>query len=303
MPFIPLIAPRVTMFFVDGITGWSESHYDCTAQTLTAAIQNAATILVPARCQLLATGPWLQYVRASYDNVYRDSQVAYLEPPGMLNGRVTNNPAWFQNPANIDFVTALLRGVGGDLYRKQIYVSGVPVPDETDVLQPVNDPNYLNAFINYERILTGALGTVTPVYGFPIWQRDQITFPLHPITAVLNVAPWTVTCPGHGLIPGAPPPAGTRVWIFGARYLPMLPKQKINGPWLVQNVIDANNLQLLNFAILPGTTVANASLQVQMKNIITYKSLILENFTHRKRGRPFDSPRGRSRTRVRNVAY
>jgi hypothetical protein len=303
VPFIPLIAPRVTMFFVDGISGWSESHYDCSAANLSQALLNAMAILVPARTNLLSSGPWLQYVRTSYDNVYRDSQVSYVAPPGMLLNKVTNNPAWFQNLTNLDFVTMLLRGVGGDLYRKSIYVSGVPVPQESDVTPPVLDANIVAAFINYERVLTGSQGAITPVYGFPIWQRDQITFPLHPITAFANIAPWTITCPGHGLPIGGPPPAGTRVWIFNAKYLPVLPKQKINGPWLVSSVIDANTLTLLNFSIQPGTVVQNASLQVQMKNIITYKSLILENFTHRKRGRPFDSPRGRSRTRVRNVAY
>ena len=119
---------RITMFFDDGITGWSESHYDTVSTSLTNAVTFANQNLVPFRNQLLANGPWLKYIRASYDNVFRDSQVIFTPAPGTTHGGCTyqNNPNWATQQAATEWTCVLLRGVGGDLYRSLFYISGIP---------------------------------------------------------------------------------------------------------------------------------------------------------------------------------
>jgi hypothetical protein len=288
---------RVTMFFSDNITGWSESHMDMVNQDLTTAITAATGLLAPARVNLMATGPWLQYIRASYDDTFRDAQVVYLPPPppdGSAQNRYLNNPLYKGTFSGEPFVTALCRGVGGDLYRKQIYVSGLPYIDEFDIGSPLADPIFVNAFGVYRQALIGK-------YGFPIWKKDIQSYPLKPITAVNPGPPVTVVVPNHG-VPNPPPP-GSRGFISKARYYSPN-KIKFNGPWGISQVVDANTLILANFPP-PGVTFqwVGGYFQYQTKDVIAYTDVIVERFTHRKRGRPFDSPRGRSRTRSRSLAF
>jgi hypothetical protein len=288
---------RITMFFSDNITGWSESHMDMVNQDLTTAVTAATGLLAPARQGLMATGPWLQYIRASYDDTFRDAQVVYLPPPPpdpRGANRYLNNPLYKGVYSGEPFVTALCRGVGGDLYRKQIYVSGLPYTDEFDIGSPLGDAVFLQAFNVYRQTLIGK-------YGFPIWKKDVQTYPLKPITAISPAPPYNVTIPNHGV--PSPVPVGTRGFISKAHYYSPT-RIKFNGPWGIAAVVDANTLTLANFPP-PGTTFqwTGGFFQQQTKDVIPYTDVIVERFTHRKRGRPFDSPRGRSRTRARSLAF
>lgn len=121
MPIITTPCIRVTMFFKDGETGWSESHYDTQRRTLVGAIATATSVLAVARQLLLANGPWLQYIRASFDFVFRDAQVVYLPAPAIgpqpfINqiasgfGQYINNPAWSRLSAAVDWTCACCGG-------------------------------------------------------------------------------------------------------------------------------------------------------------------------------------------------
>jgi hypothetical protein len=275
------------MFFTDGETGWSESHYDLQASTLIGAITTATTVLVPARIQLLAAGPWLKYIRASFDDTFRDSQVFFAPPNGFnAAGQNANNITWKNTPANAAWTVALLRGQSGDLYRKNVYISGIPYSDVTDVSAPFQDATLTAAFQAYSAVLLNT-------YGFPVWQRDIATFPLRPITAIqpgLNV--FTITVPLHG-VPN-PPPAGSRAFLSKVKYFNPN-KLKLNGPYGIISVVDANTLILTGPPPPVGFAFVSGFFQWQSKTVVPYTQFFLERFTHRKRGRPFDSPRGRSR--------
>lgn len=285
---------RITMFFTDGTYGWSESHYDITAQDLTTAVNRANTVLVPARTALLAAGPWLKYLRASFDDTFRDAQVIFTpQPPLNAANRYINAPYWTTLDSGYVWNVALLRGVGGDLYRKQIYVSGIPYPDLDDTATPQGDSKLLAGFQFYSNALV--LGN----YGFPVWARDVQTYPLRQITAMVSTINGTqITVPNHGFL-NQP---GYRIYLSKIKYL-YTSKLKINGPYLVGQIVDANNVILagLNVPVANFTFIAGYA-QQQKKDIAAYQSVLLERFTHRKRGRPFDSPRGRSRRTTSSVA-
>jgi hypothetical protein len=287
---------RVTMFFSDGISGWSESHMDMVNTDLTTAITAATGLLAPVRMNLMATGPWLQYIRASFDDTFRDAQVVFMPPPPLdvTNQRFLNNPLYKGTNSGEPWTVALCRGVGGDLYRKQIYVSGLPYIDEDDIKNPLADPTFVAAFGAYRVALIGK-------YGFPIWKRDIQTYPQRLITAINPGPPITLTVPNHG-VPNPPPP-GSRGFISKARYYS--PNRiKFNGPWGISQVVDANTLILANFPP-PGAQFQWVSgfFQFQQKDVQAYTDVIVERFTHRKRGRPFDSPRGRSRRRATSLTF
>lgn len=288
---------RLTMFFDDGISGWSESHLDVNSATLQQAVQKALGTLVIARIQLMANGPWLKYLRASFDDTFRDSQVFYLPVPDRSNtGTVINNPLWKNTESGEPWTVALLRGVGGDLYRKQIYVSGVPYTDTPDTGDPFADPILVAAYNNYRN-------TLVTSYGFPIWRKDIQTYPLRPITAIVpGVLPgtWNLTVPNHGV--ASPVPPGTRGFLMKMRYL-FSSRLKLNGPYGIASVIDPNTIQLGNFPWQPGAVFTGGLFQQQTKDVQPYTEILLERFTHRKRGRPFDSPRGRSRRGTISRAY
>ena len=285
---------RITLFFTDEETGWSESHYDLQAVSLTEGVERARDNLVPARRGLLAAGPYLQYIRASYDDTFRDSQVTFLPvPPLGAGGQYINNSTWKSTPAAVEWTAALLRGVGGDLYRKQIYISGLPYSDPTDVNPPQTDPAVVAAFQNYRRVL------INYNYGFPVWQRDAATYPIKTVGAIapapLPRGGFDFTIPNHAF-PGGP---GTRVFVSGTGFLfplPVRPAQSPNGAY-VYTVVDNNTINVPAFRFPAGGTFVRASAQSQTKGVIKYEDVLLERFTHRKRGRPFDSPRGRSRRR------
>lgn len=286
---------RITLFFDDGITGWSESHYDTVSSNLQAGVQFAVANLVPARVLMMASGPWLKYVRASYDNVFRDSQVFFTAQPSLnSSNEYINNKNWSLLQSAAEWTTVLLRGVGGDLYRAPFYVSGIPYFDPTDTGTPQQDANLVAAFGVFSQAL------IRNSYGFVVWQRDQLTYPYKPIVSVAPSVPPTpgfvLNVPLHGFS-GA---FGTRVYVYNSRFAvsvgTVLGKSP-NGPYSY-TVQDANNIVIPNFRVpFPGTFVSG-QIQFNQRGVVPYQSILMERFTHRKRGRPFDAPRGRSRRRI-----
>jgi len=308
---------RVTLFFEDGITGWTESHYDSQITTLQGAVTKALAQLVPARVQCLAAGPWLKYIRASRDGTFRDSQIAYTLPPGSSQSSPVyiNNQRWAGTAAAVDWTTALLRGVGGDFYRKNIYLSGIPYSDPLDIGEPQLDQVLVRAVQQYANILSGQ------GYGFPVWLRDpgQAAQALIPVSSIVwdnaNLRFVFTTAAAHNL-PQNPLSGGTfwRAFLHGLQFTP-------SPGWL--NRLKPSPNGGYNYVYLSPTTfalprwfaqgptgpvignytyVANSgTFQAQQRGVATYqptRGIVLERFTHRKRGRPFDSPVGKSRNRL-----
>jgi hypothetical protein len=323
MPITTTPAIRVTLFFKDGETGWSESHYDTQRTTLLGAISTASTVLAPARQRLLANGPWLQYIRASFDFTFRDAQVAFLPAPAISTqqiigqivtgfGQYINNPAWSTLSAAVDWTCALIRGVGGDLYRKNIYISGIPYVDPTDDGAPQLDAALVAAAQNFGNVL------FNNGYGFPTWARTAplalAPVQISSITQPLPGQPWLFTCAVPHNLPANFNPAATnwRAFLHGLKFVPIIgtparPSPSPNGGYRF-NYVTATTFTLPTW-IYPGSLQGNTlsyvpnsgSVQAQQRAFITYQSaaggILLERFTHRKRGRPFDSPRGRSPSR------
>lgn len=295
---IPL---RVTMFFDDGATGWSEQHYDLTAQSLQEAVSRSIQFLLPARINLLAAGPWLKYVRASFDNVFRDSQVFFTNTPPIVGGGHTtpgqfgNNPNWLNVQSAVQWTTALLRGVGGDLYRSLFYISGVPYLDPTDIGSPQMDPVLVQAFQQYRQTL------INNNYGFKVWQRDTNTFPYKPITQITaNLdGTYNFTVPAHGFLPSPSVSQPVRAFLYGMKfqYTQRPAGRAYTGGTHIYQVVDAQTLKIFGWTQPPNSTFVSGNVQNQQVTVVKYADVLLERFTHRKRGRPFDSPRGRSSRR------
>jgi hypothetical protein len=285
---------RVTMFFQDIEAGWSESHHDMLSTSLTAAISLAKTALIPQRTNLLAAGPWLKYIRASYDDTFRDAQV-FFNPPGFSKYGVPpfdNNPQWDNNESADSWNAALLRGISGDLYRRQVYISGIPAYLMTDFNDPFGDAILVGAFLTYKE-------TLVANYGFPVWQRDIQTYPLKSISFIApsTVYGWVLTVPNHGFSLAN----GQRIFLSKSKYYGQ--KFKYNGPYGLAAIIDQNTIALANFNPPVGNVYLAGYAQQQLKGTVPYTDMLLERFTHRKRGRPFDSPRGRQRRGVISRAY
>jgi len=305
---------RVTLFFDDqGSTGWSETHYDTVRTTLQGAIQAALNLLVVPRINLLAAGPWLKYIRASKDGVFRDAQVAFLPAPPVnrLTNIFINNQDWAQTSAAVDWTTALLRGVGGDFYRRQVYISGVPYIDPTDIGAPQQDPTLVGAAGVYADALT------KNGYGFPVWARDPgVVAPVPIVSIAPGIAPagyLFTTALGHGLPMTFDPVKTTyRAFLHGLRFLPTpgtqrRPVPSPNGGY-PYTYVSPTQFNLPTW-VFPGPNLVNqysyigssGTIQAQQRAVTTYQvtgGVLLERFTHRKRGRPFDQQRGRSRNRA-----
>lgn len=319
MPILPY--PRITLFADDGVSGWSESYYDMTATSLSAAIGTANTNLIPARQACMADGPILKYARASYDYVFRDAQIVFIPPPGTRNtlGQYINNNA-FTNaknqqpvPASWDFGVALYRGINSDIYRCLRPLSGIPFYDMEDVSAIITDAPFLNAYDEFIQCLTGTVAFNGQPYGFPVWLRDQ-TNPLYaikPITGFVtspgpNVV-YGVTVPNHGIpvpYPPNPPQPTFRYSLQNVRILNVTSnKVQLNGSYGIISVPDANTIYLAGFPNPTGLVFLSGMGQLQQRGVVPFRSAVLERVTHRKRGRPFDAPRGRSRRRIVRGVY
>lgn len=281
---------RLTTFFTAGNTGWTETHYDTLAPSLASAVAAYTNIVVPRRMAMLAAGPWLQFIRASYDDTFRDSQVFELPPPNKINGIYYSNPTWKTVIAGVAWTAALCRGQSGDLYRKQVYLSGGPFSDDYLGNPPNADPAFTQAFAAWASAL------VSGQYGFPVWQRDVQTFPIKTIVNIGPAPTYTLTIPNHGFTTGP----GKKVYLSKMTWLAAagIARWKANGPYPIVSIPSADTVVLGNFQIPLGVVWISGFAQFQQKTVVPYTSMVLEGFTHRKRGRPFDSPRGRSRRRT-----
>lgn len=284
--------PRATMFFSDGKYGWSESHYDPVDGDSLQVVLTKAIELATARSLLLGAGPTLDYIRVSYDSVWRDSLVApgiqpYGPPPNYYNKK-------FPPPdGNSDVAYSVFQAMGlsGTLFRKPIYLSGVPDVVITDPQSNPINPDWRKAFNAYRAILIAT-------WGFKVIDRDPTSNPPKTIQAISYANPpglTTLNVPGHGLL------TGDKVRVYGVKQAPNT--NKLNGVWFVTVPVvggnpDVNNIQLNGYGTLDPKWLGGGQIQKQIYAVKPYTDVFIKRETHRKRGRPFDSPRGRLKRRV-----
>jgi hypothetical protein len=294
---------RATFFLEDGAYAWTETHYVIgSPPNLTEPLKIART-LADARTMLLPTysgdmgpggGPQMTELRVSFDDVWRDSlidpNVKRGSPGAKYNKELEEDP----NPRpEVPYSTALIRLQAGSLYRRSMYMSGVPQKIIIDPNGPFagNDAAWLSAFNKYKKLLAGD-GTN---WGFKVALKtgDGVTEKF--ITGVQIAAGLvTLTIPNHNFPLLNPDGSFPTVIIRGAKLTPSRPTF---GGRHIYTVIDANHISVpvtgLNAALVESAGIARP-LIYQVK---TYTSCDLVGQTHRKRGVRSGRPLGRSKSR------
>lgn len=266
------------MFFTDGKYGWSETHWNKTIITTVAATLAQGLGLAKVRSKLLGYDagrkePNLAFLRASNDLVQRDSLVQAVNYNGGTFGGAFNPVG----KADLPYSVTLLRAESGPNYRKQIYLSGVPDSVQVDPSPAPLDPDWFKLFLDYQQELVAN-------WGFKSQARGLDNLPLV-VLGMTAGPPISINIPAHGLTNGDV-----------VRVSNTVPKWPYPGYHTI-HVTDANNFTLTDiptgFAWLSGGLVTKRAIQIQ-----PYTNVIIIGETHRKRGRPFGSPRGRSVARA-----
>jgi hypothetical protein len=307
------INPRCTFFFRDGLFSWTETYYYVAAAPDLKTVLPAAIALGKQRTALIATngpdvdgnapstaGPDLEEIRVSFDDTWRDSLITFDCARGGPQGTYpAAGQNWLSN-AEAPFAVYLLRCEGGPLYRRSLYLSGVPSgifgdPNKPD---PTNNPTWNKAFQGFVRLLTGGL------WGFKVRVRDQGLGIEKPVVNVQGVAlppdqeTVTVTVNGHGYSVFDAANNRNRVVIRNTKY--STKGRFANGTNYIQTVVDANNFTITvpqsQFPVGHYTGGGFCRLLVYALEPFTNVQVVAE--THRKRGGRSLLPLGRSRNRA-----
>lgn len=252
---------RGQIFFESGNTGWTETYF-YEGSSLFDFVQNQLSLLRNKRMALSSPDIRSTYLRASFDNVFRDSQVLTVVRSGTY-GNKTSDPT---------FVSLLLRLSATDLYRRPVFLRGVP--DELidgQTFRP--DATWTNNFNDFGRYL---------VRGFRIRVNDRNANPLLNGTKIDSTGVVT-TVQAHGLIRGD-----------FVRFRRVKTSPKTQGSWMVDQVVDANNFKVLNW---DTRGAFNKLFLVQKQFIAGYQitDYDWERLVSRRSGRPFGQPAGRRR--------
>lgn len=298
---------KVTMFFsTTSGPGFNESHIYQTVVDLNSEVLFEDIInLASWRSQILdGTNCTLFKVRYSIDNINRDRLLLPTEDlpqknipngyyiPGINAGL---HPWVFQSP-HLSWVVDMDTNIPG--CNPTLYLAGLPMnsgqtgPGPGDMPAPrVLDilPFYLDFLTN------GDWGAA-----FRAWPGNPQTF----INSdAFSTVLWTAagaglpnnfkfTVPG-GWVHNSEPVAGDFIRIAGWKYTSPLKRQRYNGTWKVLNAdatsvtVDASRVTVAPTTGIPGY------IQVSVDSTTPYTGYSIANITHRKRGRPTFSLRGR----------
>ncbi len=300
---------KVTMFFVSGTVGWDESHYYIPIVPITdAGLATAALALATKRCSCLdGVNSKLVDVRWSLDNVNRDvvhikrelipvpDQTTGYFSIGGPNYSVTS---WlFQTP---QVAWPILFDTTDSVIDSILYVTGMPAnskqigPGPTDVSAGSGVVPYLKGYADYLNAsnLWGALGgrkwpttTFTPADGNPL------TAPPAWAAAVGGGVPTLQVIATNAFAPV--PTVGSYVRLGGLKWQNHFSRQRFNHSYQILSIAGLT----LTLAI-PGVKydpvfLTKGYLQTRSQGVVNYQTYSLRNLTHRKRGRPTYSPRGR----------
>lgn len=271
MPFF-----KVNYFFKLDEAGWSETFYTPDLADAGVALDRARTLVVP-RVRLLANdhlasiNPRLAEVRVSDVAIQRDSLVFTVSPTDGVNATPVIDDAVLPI-----FNSLLIRLEAGSLYRRQLYLRGIPkqLSGPGGIYRP--NPLYNAVFGQY------VLAVLASGFGILAWQKPGVFVPLQNIVNVTNgVDGVTINAPAHGLINQDRLRVQSAPGTHGVR-----------GNW-VAKVIDVNNFVLIGAPAFTGTYLGGGKWYKRVQGVVAFTSMLIESLVHRDTGRPFDSPRGR----------
>jgi len=285
---------RATWFFGGvGNVGWTETWFDGSG-TPQAALAKADTNLRPQRLGVLSAAYSLRQIRASDENVLRDSQIiSYTAAQGAGAIIPASDLAdWgVGTEAQAATVALLIRMEAGSLNRRMFLMRGLPLgPFGADLAyQPT--ALWVGAFNAWKAAFTGANGYQLRVQG-----TGASSFPTtcNILTGATSIS---LGYPGNspaGIVPGA------MIRVSAATGVAFL-----NGTWRVSAVLQPGGAGTAStvFTYPKRRQIFGAVLTLPIVRLI---SPSFANFTaaiplrgaKRNTGRPFGLPRGRARVRT-----
>ena len=295
---------KITMFFDDGVQGWSETHF--TPYTVIGQgtpCYSAMKDIANARVLCLdGKNVTLLKVRSSIDNINRDRQLLLeLDVPrknamGVYSGGIAaGTPPWAWQTPHVSWVVDM--DVNANGVNPTLYIAGLPA----NTGQLGNNPFTATA-PTPGSILTTYMDLLTNGnYGcaYRLWPANPPTagtsiqvsaIAWTPAAGALpNTLTFTPTVPGS--FSSITPNQYVRLW--GATYTSVLKRQRYNGTYKALQV-SAGALVVA----APRITVAPTwgllgYIQASTAAYSAYTGYTITDLTHRKRGRPTSSARGR----------
>lgn len=268
---------RCNLFFELLKRGWSETYFTPNLANPEVALNTTERLVAPRvallAAPLTAIAPRLTEIRISDVDVQRDSLVKAIAP---ADGTANGGPAGDCLPIN---VALLMRLNSGSLYRRQLYIRGIPaqLSNQQGEYKPNADYNTkLDAFFTALRINS---------FGIYAWLKP--TAPVRPLKAILGVQNLpggvTIETPGHGLINNDQ-----------IRVQSCPGTQGVRGNWHV-HVIDDQHYSLVGAPPYTGVYIGGGLWYKRIQDTVIFTDMNVEGLTHHDTGRPFDSPRGRRR--------
>jgi hypothetical protein len=286
---------RATFFFESLSYGWTETLFDPNGSHSLSDTQTLAGTLGALRVQMLGFGAALKEVRVSDDAIFRDSLVGEFSPDTSSIYTFPFNPAntterW---EATQPYADLLLRIEGGTRYRKSLYLSGIPGylytnPFPGEITDPRWQPLY-NAWA--DELLRN--------WGFNVHQQpDAALPPIITFNPIFISFPDNLTALLTFTAAGFPTTwvSGEVVRIRGVRLTPATPR--LSGNYKISAINSALftvTLQAPGHINQTFNGTSKPMAWIDSQTVIAATSINQQNFTEHRRGRPFDSPRGRRR--------
>jgi hypothetical protein len=295
---------KITMFFDDGVQGWSETHY--TAETSIGSATNSYQLmlaLVNARI-LLVDGTNVTFLKArtSVDNISRDRQLLLqkdvptkLPGKGYQGGINAGTVPWAWQSPHVSWVVDMDTEVDG--VNPTQYLAGMPantgqIGNNAYTATAPSPGTLMEAY--YSLLVNGSYGCA-----YRKWPSNPPTIATSTLLGSITWAGASGAMPNNFTFAvGAPAvlpvvPAGTYVRLWGATYTSVLKRIRLNGTY---KVISSTTTAMV--VACPRVTVAPTwgipgYVQVATFDYTPYTGYTIGTLTHRKRGRPTSAARGR----------
>jgi len=277
------IKGRITLFFSGSSYGWTETYFT-TADNLD-IVKARGILLRDQRSKLLGGRTRVSGMRVSDDDVFRDSLIDASQVVVGTSDDDGEGLAFKAPAADNPYSAVLLRCESGPLYRKAIYLRGVP--DAYIRFDTGFDPpkTWLDRFELFKKVLIGSAPPNIP-FQFKVrsHEADNPEKAISNMTFAAGVTTVT-TAVAHGAL------SGDAVLIRKVKN----DGTKVNGRRIVDKVSDTV-FTLRNFAGDPGY-LSGGVLRVERYILTDITSCQVVRQISRRTGRPFDSPRGRRSVR------
>ena len=303
---------RLDIFFGIGDFGWSTTHY---FYTTTASLTDPQFVahsntLVNLYAKMLAYGIVIDAARASQANVWRDS--TFFVPPKITNivaggtsYQVYNNYVG-NGPATDPFDCINFRLEMGPAYRSAEIIGGWPAGSlKQPSIYPWSNLSWAPTYQLLQDLMEELTGTRVEgqasvaggYWGGYVRAKGTDGPALTAVNTITCAVPgvMTLTCAGIPTVNN-----GAAIRLLGATQPPNVPHIRVNGTYNVLTGGGTNVLTVANPAIQIGQVIfgAAATLQPIVLVLQPYDKWNFVNQTHRKRGRRFGAPRGRSKRRA-----